>query len=77
MLIKICLTTIIVSMLVFIITLLLIKFEVFFKKYIRSETEKEQKFWLRLDSIVGYICFSSFVIVTSFGITLLMTLIWR
>lgn len=75
MLIKICLTTIIVSMLVFIITLLLIKSEVFFKKYIRAE--KEQEFWLRLDNITGYICFGSFVMTISFGITLLMTLIWR
>lgn len=74
MLIKLCLTILIISMLVFIPTLVLIKYDVFFKKYIRAVTKKEEKFWLILDNITLYICFCSFL---TAGITLLMAIIWR
>lgn len=76
MLIKIFLTIIIVSIIVFIITLLLVKTDVFFKKFIRSVTIKKEEFWLILDNITRYICFFSFFITISVGITLLMILIW-
>ena len=73
---KILLTMLIVFMCIFVITLILLKKNIFFKKMVKEKDYNKKNFWISLEDIIGAICVWSFAFIIATLITLLIHIIW-
>ena len=73
---KILLIILIVFVCIFVITLIILKKNIFFKKMVKEKDYNKKNFWIKLDDINGAISVWSFAFIIATLITLLIHIIW-